>query len=902
MLLRNRNQKEKNPGIGGNRVSFLLQLVMVLFFPASLSAQTILIPFHASWKYYAGGQQPGTSWQARKFADAAWETGSAVLGYGNGNEATVISFGPNPKSKYISTYFRKSLHLADTALFSSYTANLKRDDGAVVYVNGIAVHRSNLPAGPISYATLAATAADDGRTLQPIRIDARAFRPGTNVIAVEVHQANARNADLAFDLELLGHPASEGADRSRPAVLHLQRLEPAAQAGNATSARFRLTFSEPVRGVDAGDLLLTSTGSATGQIRDCRPYGNHGYAFDIEVGALEGQGSLRVDLKADDTGIRDAAGNSLQGGYTGGQGYERQENTVALTRGPYLQMGSSAGLHLRWRTDKPSDSRVEVGTRHGDYPLSFGESALTREHEVQIRNLKPGTRYYYRFGSSDQVLQAGPDNYFLTAPQATSREKVRIAVFGDCGTNNNEIQANTLNAYLGHVGQQPADLMLLLGDNAYPDGTDAEYQQHFFEPYGSTILKNHQLFPSPGNHDYHPTSKEERTAPYYKNFSLPSQGESGGLPSGSEAYYAVDWGNIHFISLDSYGTERKQYLYDTLGTQVSWLKKDLAANTRPWVIVFWHHPPYSMGNHNSDEEEHLMRIRQRLLPILERHGVDLVMTGHSHLYERSYLLKNYYGTENSFKPSRHAVDTHSGRYDGSDRSCPYVVTKGNKKQGTVYVVAGSAGQVSYVQPSWPHRALPFTDLEGGMLYLEVEDNRLDARYLRSDGRTWDRFTILQQVNRNLQVEAAAGSLTRLSASWPGKYRWSTGDTTRSITVMAGPGDRYQVRDLQGCLQDNFELKVPPQPVQRQEISLQAESSPGGGPWLFPTLLRRGNPLRIRAPGPAQVQVRDLAGRMVWQGDLVEEAAIPTGRLRAGLYLVLLQQANTVKTQKILVRE
>ncbi|MGV3640784.1 MAG: metallophosphoesterase, partial [Adhaeribacter sp.] len=901
MQVRGRQKKGRYQGNGGNRAFVLFFLALTLGLPLPLLAQKILIPFHSTWKYHAEGRPPGARWQDRKFADAGWEAKPAVLGYGNGNEATVISFGPNPKSKYITTYFRKSLHLADTALFSSYTANLKRDDGAVVYVNGVEVHRSNLPAGPVSYATLAATATDDGRTLQPVRLAARAFRPGTNVIAVEVHQASARNADLAFDLELLGHPASEKADRSPPVVLHLLRQEPAAQAGNASTARFRLTFSEPVRGLDAGDLLLRGTGTARGQIQDCQPYGNHGNAYDIGVGQLSGQGALWVEVRAGDTGIRDAAGNSLLRGYTEGQRYERRDEAaaLALTRGPYLQMGSSTALRLRWRTDKPTDSRVEVGTSHGAYPLSFGDSALTREHEVQLSSLKPGTRYYYRFGSSTQVLQAGDDNYFLTAPQAGSKEKVRVAVFGDCGVNNNEIQANTLNAYLGFVGQKPADLMLLLGDNAYDDGSDAEYQQHFFAPYGNTILKNHQLFPSPGNHDYHLTSKEERTAPYYKNFSLPSQGESGGLPSGSEAYYAVDWGNIHFISLDSYGTERKQYLYDTLGTQVSWLKKDLAANTRPWVIVFWHHPPYSMGNHNSDEEEHLVRIRQRLLPILERHGVDLVMTGHSHLYERSYLLKNYFGPENSFKASKHAVDTNSARYDGSERSCPYVVTKGNKKQGTVYVVAGSAGQVSYVQPSWPHRALPFTDLEGGMLYLEVEDNRLDARYLRSDGRTWDQFTIMQQVNRRMQVTAAAGSPATLRASWIGNYRWSTGDTTRSITVMARPGDRFQVMDPQACLQDNFELKAAPGIAQRQEMSLPADASPAA-PWLYPTLLSRGSPVRIRAPGPARVQVRDLTGRPVLQTSFTGEGQLETSRLRAGLYLVLLQGDDSFKTQKILV--
>ena len=76
----------------------------------------------------------------------------------------------------------------------------------------------------------------------------------------------------------------------------------------------------------------------------------------------------------------------------------------------------------------------------------------------------------------------------------------------------------------------------------------------------------------------------------------------------------------------------------------TWLRNDLAATAQTWLLAFWHHPPYTKGSHNSDTETELVQMRQNILPILEDYGVDLVLTGHSHSYERSFLLDGHYGT------------------------------------------------------------------------------------------------------------------------------------------------------------------------------------------------------------------------------------------------------------------
>src|SRR6476646_6199368 len=117
-----------------------------------------LVPAGSVWKYRDDGSDQGTAWRAVAFDDAAWASGPAQLGYGDGDEATLVGFGGNPSAKYVTTYFRRTFSVSNPASVASLHLRLLRDDGAVVYVNGAEVFRSNMPAGTIGYATLASTA------------------------------------------------------------------------------------------------------------------------------------------------------------------------------------------------------------------------------------------------------------------------------------------------------------------------------------------------------------------------------------------------------------------------------------------------------------------------------------------------------------------------------------------------------------------------------------------------------------------------------------------------------------------------------------------------------------------------------------------------------------------------
>ncbi|WP_240646707.1 purple acid phosphatase family protein [Chitinophaga rhizosphaerae] len=474
-------------------------------------------------------------------------------------------------------------------------------------------------------------------------------------------------------------------------------------------------------------------------------------------------------------------------------------------------MGSGTAVTIRWRTNIPADSYVEVGATARKFKWRFKSGEITTEHIVRVTGLLPDTKYFYRIVSNNKTLQKGNDNFFRTAPPASSKRKIRIAAFGDCGTNSKGYQAGTLNSYLRLTGNQPAEIMLLLGDNAYSSGKDSEYSKNFFPAYEGTILKNHVLFPAPGNHDYYSSSPASRDGAYYRNFTMPTAAECGGVPSGTEAYYSYNWGNIHFLSLDSYGTETdmKQRLYDTLGPQVSWIKQDLAANTSQWVIAYWHHPPFTMGSHNSDKEGELRLIRENFIKILERLGVDLVLCGHSHNYERSRLMHGHYGMEEDYNESVHAVSSSSGKYDGSENSAPYFTASGAADKGTVYVVAGSAGASGHIQKDYPHNAMPYSMNDGGMLYLEVEDNRLDAKFIRRDSVVADQFTIMKDVNRSSTQMVRRGQSVKISASWPGDYRWNNGAQSRSIRIRPARSQNFIVTDDKRQLADTLRVDVAP---------------------------------------------------------------------------------------------
>ncbi|MDQ3685769.1 MAG: fibronectin type III domain-containing protein [Acidobacteriota bacterium] len=630
-------------------------IVPALFFLCLLSAvaaqanaaDTNLISAGATWKYLDNGSDQGTAWRASAFNDSAWPSGTAQLGYGDGGETTLVAYGPDPNNKYITTYFRRSFNIADAAAFSSVTLRLLRDDGAVVYLNGAEVWRSNMPAGAVGYQTVASTAVGgaDESTFFQTSISPGLLVNGTNVLAVELHQSGGTSSDISFDLQLIGS--------------------------------------------------------------DSAPTG------------------------------------------------------ATVARGPYLQTGTPTSVVVRWRTDISTDTRVRYGTVQGSLLSNADGAASTSEHEVTISNLTPNTKYFYSVGSTTQTLAGNDaDHFFVTSPTVGSVTPTRIWILGDSGTADANARL-VRDAYYNFAGASHTNLWLMLGDNAYNSGTDSEYQAAVFNMY-PTMLRKSVLWPTIGNHDTASSSTPPPSLPYFAMFTLPTNAEAGGLASGTERYYSFDYGNIHFICLDSMSSDRSP-----TGAMATWLRNDLAATTQNWIIAFWHHPPYTKGSHNSDTESELVQMRENFLPILEDGGVDLVLAGHSHSYERSFLIDGHYGTSGTFTNTM-KKDGGSGRADGTGAYSKSSVGAA-PHEGAVYAVAGSSGKISGGTLNHPAMFISLNFL--GSMVFDVNGNQLDAKFLRENGTVADYFTINkggsapQPPAAPTSLAATTVSTSQINLSW-----------------------------------------------------------------------------------------------------------------------------------------
>jgi acid phosphatase type 7 len=424
-------------------------------------------------------------------------------------------------------------------------------------------------------------------------------------------------------------------------------------------------------------------------------------------------------------------------GFGSGKAYAAE-----LLRGPYLQNAAPDGITIRWRTDVGTSSKVLFDQHKHDLQFSASDLVPTTDHELRLSGLLPGRRYYYAVGSTNETLAEGRDCWFVTSPVPGTPKPTRVWVIGDSGgfsapygEGDYGNPMDVRNAYYQYAGSQPTDVWLVLGDNAYDSGTDLEYQKGFFEVYPS-MLRQTAPWSTIGNHDTY-AGAPGPLFPYLDLFSFPTNGEAGGVASGTERYYSFDHGNIHFICLDSMTQSRA-----TNGVMADWLRADLATTSNQWIIAIWHHAPYSKGSHNSDApwEIEMIEMRQNFLPILEEAGVDLVLGGHSHNYERSYLLSGHYGNSTNLSPEM-ILDQGSGREN--DTGAYIKPTSGPfANQGTVYIVAGNASHCEGAR--YGHHPAMFTDeLQLGSMVLEINSNRLDAVFLRETGAIDDYFTIIK---------------------------------------------------------------------------------------------------------------------------------------------------------------
>ena len=201
--------------------------------------------------------------------------------------------------------------------------------------------------------------------------------------------------------------------------------------------------------------------------------------------------------------------------------------SVQLVRGPYLQMGNPNGIIVRWNTDTPNIGRVRFGTTEGDLNDMATESSSSDTHEIELTGLQPGTVYFYAIGTSSEDI-AGDDatHFFRTSPNVGAEETVRVWVIGDSGYDTYGQEQVRL-AYQNYTDSTYTNLWLMLGDNAYSEGTDSEYQEKVFDSY-QEILRTTPLWSTIGNHDLQ-SDTDPTSIPYFDIFNLTSNAEVGGV-------------------------------------------------------------------------------------------------------------------------------------------------------------------------------------------------------------------------------------------------------------------------------------------------------------------------------------------------------------------------------------
>jgi hypothetical protein len=336
-----------------------------------------------------------------------------------------------------------------------------------------------------------------------------------------------------------------------------------------------------------------------------------------------------------------------------------------LQIGPYLQSVLQDSAVVMWHSATAAAGRVEFG--EGEVlDHQAVETEPGRVHEVRLTGLKPGRRYRYRVGWDNY----SSDVYsFRTAPPASVR-RFRFALYGD-----NRTQPEIHRQIVARMLKERPDLVLNAGDLVAAGRQVEQWEPMFFGPL-RPLMREISYWPSLGNH-------EQNAGSYYHFFSLPN----------NEAWYSFDYANAHLIALDS------NQPYAPGSPQYEWLEEDLQHARADWKIVFFHHPMFS-----AHPTRAVNANRWAWEPLFLQYGVNLVLTGHDHHYQRCY---------------------------------PVGTAKGDRM--TYHFTSGGGGAPLYPvqQKIWT----AVTESVHHFMLFDIEERKARGKTITVDGKQIDQFTI-----------------------------------------------------------------------------------------------------------------------------------------------------------------
>lgn len=379
-----------------------------------------------------------------------------------------------------------------------------------------------------------------------------------------------------------------------------------------------------------------------------------------------------------------------------------EENFITIERFPYVQNVGHDTATIMWATQEAGFATVQYSLDGVKFQTAFAksrlfgrtETGLTHDfyqYQTELTGLTADTTYVYQVFVNGVEITGGGELRFRTAGPGP----FNFVVLGDTGYGSDQ-QFQIAQKILS---ERPS-LVLHTGDIVYTQGVSAQgaydlYQRRYFNYY-SASMSSVPFFPCPGNHDY----EFQNLAPYLAIHSLPANH----VPVADRGrYYSFDWGNVHFVSVDSYSSLNRSV--NAAGPMLRWLDNDLQSTRQFWRVVYFHHPPYAGGPNENDTESRWGR--QFVQPILEAHGVQVVLSGHEHSYQRSKPI---------WKGSMVTSDV-----------------------GINYVTSGGGGALLY--PVNRTSSIAFGETAFHYLRVEVKGPQMIFHAIRFDGMEFDRFTV-----------------------------------------------------------------------------------------------------------------------------------------------------------------
>jgi acid phosphatase type 7 len=398
-----------------------------------------------------------------------------------------------------------------------------------------------------------------------------------------------------------------------------------------------------------------------------------------------------------------------------------QPSGIHLSRNGQKDVKTATSMGVTWCNDQKGEGLVQYGTDSSRLTqcqkatTTYSEGLSTYICKATLEHLKPATAYYYRVGS--ERTGWSPLYRFVTAPPTGSTRKVVVGIWSDTQNNAGNSNFEQTDTIVGQLQKHPFDFMLHNGD-IIENGSVVKSWKAFFTT-AQPLLARYPFMSVTGNHDVvNDTASPIFQKPFpvfYELFNLP----------GGQLNYSYDYANIHFVVINSgwaQGAEKlNKVFFAPHSAEAQWLEKDLAKARKnratPWVIVYCHYPVFSFGF------SHVETWGRHLQPILDKYNVDLLLSGHRHVYERHKAVRGPVIVDQQ--------ELHS-----------YV-----RPQGTVYITNGSAGGSLQGLGGNELLTMVFTPKAKYYTYavMTVEGARLSYEVYNKQGEKIDYFTINKEA-------------------------------------------------------------------------------------------------------------------------------------------------------------